>query len=74
MQVLGLDSGHQASVTAFTCCGVLNENGVPEADIFEYLVLSWYKCLKRIRRYSLVGRGMSLEVGFEVLKAHDISG
>lgn len=33
--------------------------------MFEYLIFSWWDCLGRIRRYGLVGRSMSLGVGFD---------
>jgi hypothetical protein len=44
----------------------------PIVHIFECLVGSW-NCLGRIRRRGLVGGGVSLGMGFEVLKAHAIS-
>lgn len=40
--------------------------------IFEYLVPSWWNSLGRARRYGLIGRGMSLGMGFEVSKAQFI--
>jgi hypothetical protein len=36
--------------------------------MFEYLVLSWKNCLRKIRRCGLVERDVLLEMGFEVLK------
>jgi hypothetical protein len=40
--------------------GGMNENRPHKAHIFKYLVPSWWNYLRRIRRSSLVGRGMSL--------------
>ena len=50
----------------YALCGDLNENG-PDRP-FEYLVPEYWNSLGRIRRCGLVGEGMSLRVGFEVLK------
>ena len=40
--------------------------------MFEYLVPHWWNCLGRVRRYDLVGVGMSLGAGFKISKAHAI--
>lgn len=42
--------------------GGLNENGPPQANIFEYMVPSWWDRLGRIRRCGFVGEGLSVGV------------
>lgn len=49
-------------------CGGLNENG----PIFKCLFPNWWNRLGRTKRFDLVGGGVLLMVGFEVLKAYAI--
>jgi hypothetical protein len=37
--------------------------------MLEYLVLNWWWCLVKFRKYDLAGRTLSLEVGSEYSKA-----
>lgn len=41
--------------------------------MFKYLVPSWWYSLGRVRRYSFIGGGVSLEVNFEISKDHFIA-
>lgn len=47
---------------------ILNENGSHKVTL-EYLVPNCWNCLLRIRRHAPDERGVSLGVGFELLKA-----
>lgn len=38
------------------------------AQLLKYLVSSWYNYLGSIRRYELIGGGVSLEIVFEISK------
>jgi hypothetical protein len=44
----------------------------PIDSVLGYLVFCQWKCLGRIWRYGLVGRGVSLKASYEVLKVHAI--
>lgn len=37
--------------------------------MFQYLVPSWCNCLKRVKRYGLAGRDISLEAALRLVKA-----
>lgn len=41
-------------------CGGSNENIFPQAHIFKFLVPSWWNFLVRIRRYGLIGGGVTV--------------
>lgn len=43
---------------------------IPEEHMFEWLILSRWNCLVRIRRHDLIGEGISMGVRVEVSKAH----
>lgn len=65
--LLNEDHLHPCNSVYLWVCGSLNENGFQRL-MFEHLVPSWRSCPGRIRRWSLVERGVSLGVNFEVSK------
>lgn len=40
--------------------------------MFKYIISVWWNYFGKIRKYGLVGEGVSLGVGFEVVKAHSV--
>ena len=55
-------------------CGGLNENGLQSLIYLNNLASSWWNCLGRMRKYSLVRGGASLgkRMSFDVFKAYTI--
>jgi hypothetical protein len=71
----GTHKGSLVTQTQNSHSGCNGLNGTSSHGLFKFesLILSWWNCLKGIRRCGLVGGGgVSLGVGFEVSIAHTI--